>query len=269
MADASTQKARVVHLDAKLKKHKRKLQKIHKQVFDLTKSVTHAFTYHAGQDFLNNHLVSCLKKQHELELKISKKAEKVEKLQKELDIEIEAVKKLVTAVRKQSMLKQHALAQQKKNPSNIEKKTQLVVDTPKPEDPNGTPPYYSFSSIFLSPEVFNLEKIKYIIRKFVELCTKDAIKVNISEIFVLDGSTKLAFYANNLVKVEYCNNVLKLFYRKDKADPMCLGLSIDEKSLTPTEFMQSCLVKTFVECLRNTLMHCVGVVDAGALPEQQ
>ena len=72
-----------------------------------------------------------------------------------------------------------------------------------------------------------------------------------SEVVESEGK-KYTFEVDKTMKVEYNNERLQLYFRTKDADKFQTFFGIDERSTSSTEFTQSFLVKTFVECLKNT-----------------
>ena len=109
---------------------------------------------------------------------------------------------------------------------------------------------------------FQMEKVKHIRRKFLEAFPKD----NIAAKEVVDFDGRYEFDVAHNIRVTYEHEVLRLLHRKNYTDPYTLGVCIDEKSLTSGAFLESLLVKTFVDCIKDTYIRYKGT---SALPRRK
>jgi len=218
----SSLKIKVIELKAKIEKKAKKIIHLSQKLKEMDDFFVHHHTFHASKPFIECEFNLWCQLQKEMNDKYMKKIEKYNHV-------VEKCKEENAKLEAEVMQEKRASLKQCK---------------------------------MTQSDFFQMEKVKYIRRKFIDAFPKE--NVGAKEVIEFEG--RYEFDVNHNIRVTYEHQVLRLLHRKNYTDPYALGVCIDEKTMTSSAFLDSLLVKTFIDCIKDTYLRYKGT---SALPRRK
>lgn len=247
--------ARVDEIYATMQRKKMKIRHVNDKLNEVESFHVHLLLYEGSNSVSDLEFQALMRNKIRWWEKYKKKVAKFRTLEKEYRAESKKYQRLLLEAKETGDASSDSTVQQTMKESSIIMGASIVKEEGKEA---------GIETADMKKEIFEKEKVKYVRNKLTEVLSKQGYMIEATEV-TESGDKKYTFEVERMMKVEYKEERMQLFFRTKETDKFVSFFCIDERSTSSAEFTQSFLVKTFVECLKNTYIQYHKTSTNGAL----